>query len=312
MNVSNNNSECTLLFQVSNKTSNIALTVVYTCIGIFIITTNTALLVVLPKVKKEMTRFDRLFMLQSVVDLTVGIVLMPLEVYLINKGYPVTCLDSAIKTMVSAFTSVLSGLITFFIANDRYLLIKKNQVYDTYMTKRLIVGILTVIVSVAIFWALFALQVVRLGLAREKIWFTLTFGIFASFMLIEVNIVNILLFRHVKNAPKTLPQPNKRTSNQYRIDVSKTILIISVCLVVAYVPSIFGFVGGSIMVLLKDPTNFSSSGTKYIIYFILPTKLNSGINSLVFISRNNAFRDYVKSGLGKIFSKNEVGANDIS
>ena len=302
--------QCKLIITVTDTTNDTILTLLYSLIGIFITVSNLTLIIALPKIKATFKRFDRLFILLSAVDICVGILLMPLNIYLIHKNAPgVTCVEVGIKTLINTFTSVQSGLITCLITNDRYLLITNRKLHEEYMTTKCMTGIVLVMFAMAVSWAVVAVHVSMVAKGVGKALFFLTFSSYALIILLEIIVVNIRLRTHLRavaskcnNAEARYKGHVNRTiaEARYKGHVNRTILIISACLVIAYSPTIIGFMIGSVMTLLqKSEETPSSSAVTFLTWIILPTNLNSGLNSAIFMWRNTAFRRYLKAICGR-------------
>ena len=143
---------CTLMIPVSNRANDVILTIIYSLISLFIVTSNITLMVGLPKVKKKLTRYDRMFILLLSCDLMVGLIQMPYQIYLIHQFGVVTCIQVGIKTMLSVLLAMISGLLTFAIANDRYIFLTRERFHERFLNPICTVFIIIVMFMIAIGW----------------------------------------------------------------------------------------------------------------------------------------------------------------
>ena len=293
---------CILMITVTDHTNDIIMTIIYSLISVFTVTSNATLIVVLPKVKKQLTRFDRMFILLSSCDIMVGLIQMPYQIYLIHQIGVVTCIQVGIKTMLSISLSMTSGLITFVIINDRFLLITRNQFHGRFLNSKSTVFIVIIMVMIALGWAAIGVYVSILGEQFAKVIFFLTYGCFCGMLLIEAIVINILLFRNLRELSKSSSIHSSTNKIGYKRSVNKTIIIICIVLIGAYSPIVFSFIFGSTLRLIK--TVNQPSNTRFLTWVILPTNLNAGLNSSIFMWRKKAFRCYLKS----LFTRKEYSA----
>ena len=115
------------------------LTVLLILLCCFIILSNFTLIIVMCRKKKSLTVFDRLFILLSSCDIIVGVIVIPMKLYLLHGNTPVTCLDVFIIVLLHVAASTMSGLVICLITNDRYFLITQRRLYDGFMTKNNII-----------------------------------------------------------------------------------------------------------------------------------------------------------------------------
>ena len=286
------NDSCSFLV-ATHAGNDVMFTSLYSLLAIFIIVSNITLMVVLFKINTKLTRFDWLFLLLSTSDLMVGLILMPLQIYLIHKNDSITCIEVGVKIIVNCFTATFSGLITCLIANDRYIFMTKKKFHKQHMTSRNMMAIISVLFIICVAWAIVGLQISTQGSDSTKSLYFLCFSFFEGFILIEVVTVNIRLYLFLERVKKT-SHDNINSRCRYRSRVNRTILIISTFIVIAYTPSILGFLIGSSKSLVNNSV-YSSSSNWIVPWILLPTFLNAGINSTIFMSRNNKVLAYISA-----------------
>ena len=294
---------CNLTLTVTNHNETYVedhlLTLAYALTSIFIIFANSFVIIGLHRTKKSFTRFDCLFILLSSFDLLVGLLVLPYQIYIIYRTGELSCFEVAMKSTVCVLTSTLSGMTTCLIATDRYLSIARKSFAETHVTSSCIIKIIVIEIIISVMWCVFAVYASQQSRELPKVIFLANFAIYEGILLSAVIVINILLFRHIKNRARSLiyihgQLPDKVIKHKSR--VNKTILIISISLVIAYMPSFFGFVLASISKLQNKPTN-ASTAHKVVPWIILPTNINSGLNASIFLWRNKELRVYFRSVL---------------
>ena len=281
------------MITVADHTNDIILTIIYSLISVFTVISNTTLMVGLSKINQQFTRCDRMFILLSSYDIMVGLIQMPYQIYLIHQIGVVTCIQVGIKTMLSISLSMTSGLITFVIINDRFLLITRNEFHKRFLNSKSTVFIVVVMVMIALGWAAIGVYVSIRDEQFAKVIFFLTYGCFCGILLIEAIVINILLCKHIYQVSNCSVIQNCRSNAGYARSVSKTILIISVVLIIAYSPIVCSFVFGASRSLIK--TTVRQSHNQFLTWIVLPTNLNAGLNSAIFMWRKKKFRCYLKA-----------------
>ena len=284
---------CILMITVADHTNDTILTIIYSFISLFTVISNATLMVGLSKINQQLTRCDRMFILLSSCDIMVGLIQMPYQIYLIHQIGIVTCIQVGIKTMLSISLSMTSGLITFMITNDRFLLITRNEFHKRFLNSKSTVFIVIVMVMIALGWSATGVYVSIVGEQFTKVVYFLTYGCFCGILLLEAIVINILLCKHISKVSKCPVIQNCRSNAGCTRSVSKTILIISVVLVIAYSAISCSFVFGSSRSLIK--TTAPESHHQFLIWIILPVNLNAGLNSVIFMWRKKKFRCYLKA-----------------
>ena len=144
-------------------------------------------------------------------------------------------------------------------------------------------------------WGAFGAYVSYKGWEYGVTIFLLSYSVFASLIIIEVIYMNTLLYLYLANIPSMIKTDVIGTNIQRnRRRVNKTIIIISAVLVIAYAPMLLGYLYLSTRSLVEERA-ISMSEKNLLAWLCLPTVLNSGLNALIFMSRNTFFLNYFKS-----------------
>lgn len=270
------------------------LTAAFILLSVFIITSNLTLMIATNRIKKKLTLFDGLFLFLSAVDLLIGVVVLPLEVYLAQKGGPPTCTEVVLKVLLNVFASTMSGLIISLITNDRFLLIVKKPFYNKFMTNMNVIFIIAILAIISMVWSFFAAYVSYESWDYGVVLFFLSYSIFATSFVLEVTLVNAALYSYLSKIPIIKEENIDAHIEQNRRRVSNTIIIISAVLVIAYTPICIGYLVVSASSLInKTPITQTS---KYILVWIsIPTVLNSGLNVSIYMGRNTYYVNYFRS-----------------
>ena len=144
--------------------------------------------------------------------------------------------------------------------------------------------------------------------STEKIAiFFVSVATFEVGVLITCLVFNFLILGIVKRTTRNstlADSTNKKKTAEYRL--SRTILIISSALIVTYLPSVFGLYLTGIylkklsFIDLINKRDEMETYTKGLIWSLIFTLINSGLNATIFIARNSRMKRMYKS----IYNKN--------
>ena len=80
------------------KQNDILLTIVYILVFLFVITTNIFWVYGIIQIRNKLSRIDWLFLFLAFCNMVEGALMMPIQIYLINKRAPITCFGVGLKT----------------------------------------------------------------------------------------------------------------------------------------------------------------------------------------------------------------------
>ena len=125
---------CFTLFtpEAVQNTHGIILIIGYSIITLLVIITNTTLIIGLYRINTVFTVAQRLFILMSSMDLIIGLVFLPLQIYMIYTSERQGCGLIMVQAFVSMFFPYMSGLILLLVVVHRFFL-----VVNTRLTKKL-------------------------------------------------------------------------------------------------------------------------------------------------------------------------------
>ena len=196
---------CFTLFtpEAVNNTHGLVLITGYFVIALVVFLTNTALLVGIFKTNNVLTLAQRLFVLMSLLDLVIGLVFLPLQIYMIYIAEKQKCGLIMVQAFVSMFFPFMSGLVLLLIVVHRFFL-----VINTAFTKklanrkniRLCLALSTVFSAAMSTWYVF--QKRTADPVAHGVYY-LTAGIITTGYLLIVTLVNLKLICFLKSAAKT-------------------------------------------------------------------------------------------------------------
>ena len=297
------NKACLIVFtpDVVQNVNGTILTVIYTFSSVFITIFNVALILGLMKTKKhlpnrKLSRSNYLFIFLSSCDILIGVIHMPFKIYLNQTSTTTTCAEAGVQVFWNVFLTTLAGMTICLIALERYLYITNKPFYSRYITSSFIKIWIMIEVLVALTWSLWYTFVSQTQSNKSHGSFMFCLAIFEGFILSSVIVINIKLVRYVKERAQITEEHFDAKNAIYQKKVSKTILIISIIL----------------MIYIMSGDGGDTSMMKYVImWVIVPADLNSGINALVYILRNKDIVQFYKSLVKKRKEENTIEMNKI-
>lgn len=280
-----------------NKKNDITLTIMYTVVFLFVVIANLALLFGMIKIRRrniKTTRADFMISFVSLCDLLEGALMMPVQIYLINKTGDTSKSDVIIKTTIQIIVGTMSGTSIVLISNDRYLFLTNPKFHKKYITKSMTMIAISTQMIITILWTSAFLYVSQQNSNKQNAMILLAYGFFQSALLLEVIFINICLQRNIKCAARCTELYFNSKCTIYQNRVTKTILIISILLVIAYTPSCCGtFIAAAIN--WTGSCELISRTINLLPWIFLPSHLNSGANAAISIWRNNSLKKYYKT-----------------
>lgn len=293
-------SKCFTIFQPDGlkNPNRIILMIFFGINGAFIAIANVVLIVGLLKTKRStMTRTNKLFIILSISDLCVGLILMPLFVYQSDASQTISCLETQFYNFWSIFPLVLSGTHILVISMDRYCTVSKSNWYRKHFIDRIVLIIIATEVLISFSWAVAYYYVSRyFDLKKNGIYF-LCLAIYEITVLICVVTCNVMIRNNVHRTVSGNSSLKREDGIHgiYSKKLSKTIRFVTITWVLCYAPS--GTLLITVAFVFFYSTNLDDLRYTVIIFVwsLLPTCLNSALNSCIYISRNTKVRNYYKS-----------------
>ena len=316
MNINNNNNntsksprnhhripQCTELLnkEITGGSNGTALIIVYIVAMVFIVTSNTMFIFGLWRTKtRKLLSTQLIFLIISCSDLLAGLVFVPFQLYFIVHIPDVSCDLSIARAFWSTFPITFSGCLIMFLTIDRYSVVSKTTTHLRRASENenlVIVFIVSSLVA-SLGWSAWHCALTfttpsdmyennqRLGA------FFVSIAVFELIVLGVALIYNLRILRAVKknNEQSTVSNEMKRKSEQ---KLSKTILIIGTSLILTYSPSVLATctIGVTLLQIersqLREKRALIVQITKVLLWALILTLINSGLNATIFITRNS-------------------------
>ena len=261
-----------------------------------IITSNVSMIFGLLKVNNHLTLSKKLFICLSCSDLITGLCTLPVQTAASYLREDAECGLISAQAFFNAFPTSLSLFFLLHISFARYCTVKHANSKLATMQKR--------------FWKHFVLFEILVSFANG-FWYSLeasqtedrfhhaSFILFCSFFVVLILTMILILNGRLWNTLTTHRNFTIHNHiNEERIVKShrkavKTIIILSVILVICYMPTVFSFSVTAGFLFAKDPRS-------EFYYYLIPWSyifllLNSGINSFVIVVRDRKLRAFLKT-----------------
>ena len=272
-------------FNVVGANFSSVLVIIYGFNSAFISASNLLLIIgfYLSKRKKVFSRNDRLVLALSTIDLVIGLVQLPLQIFFILASSKIGCVAFSIRGFLVMFLPTTSAGFVLLIAVDRFMtVLHKNR---NFVKLHFVLSIVSIFVISFVLGLWYALVVTSNDLHRKSLFFLGN----ASFELVALLIVTTINVSLLVDAKKILRRLSRSKSSKSNFDkrLTHTIIIISITLVISYSPSVMAQYYIAIVMAMEDMASIPVA--KALIFWTLaPTQLNSGLNALIYISRNKS------------------------
>lgn len=292
------NSECFYVFKDPFETSSqlVALLGVLIFTMFFIIITNILLIHGLratTKNNKKLSLTKKLFVYLSSTDLFTGFVSVPFQIWMLIISKDASCTQTAIQAFVNAFTPALAMFTLLSISATRYLSVAQPNFYREHVRHPKVTIVLVLQAAAALgltIWYVVATQ----SNTHHLLGIFLIFVTFLCFGTIGTAVVvNFRLFFFLKKHNEhSMIVRGRETNAAYQTEVAKTLLLISLVLVLCYLPNGIAFSIVGYHVFRGDSQ--SDTYNYYVPWAHVPMLLNAGFNSLIYIRRNKNIYFYYK------------------
>lgn len=288
------NETCVKIFKKNfSATLNVLLLLtVYVCAIVFILFSNILMIIGTIKLNKHLSLSKKLFLCQSFSDLVTGILTVPIQIGMVINGSKSNCTLVSIQAFFNAFSPSLSMMLLMVISLFRYALITKNSKAMKLTSPSAVKFILIIQVLISLCYACWYCYISRLTRQLHHVIFLIFSSVYVICIVTGMIVINLRLLFHINKTSKNSALRQNSNIVQYHTKATKTILIITVVAILCYLPLIvlFPFVG--FLIVTNDPRSH------YYNYMLpwahAPIVYNSGINSIVYISRNGGVLKYIK------------------
>ena len=290
--------ECAvLIYQKDANARKKLLILVYASLIPLIISVNLLSIFGIIKTKRnKLTSSHIVFLTLFASDLTIGIVQLPIHIYLTWKASDRTCFEIELGGFFMTFLLCLSGTILCVISIDRYITVAHNKYYKRFVTRKLLMAIIIFVTLISFLWAI--LDAIFKGtvdiLKLAKLYIALS--AYAGAIIVIIIISNLALLKNVK-----LKRQNSFIQQAYHSSLPKTIAIILAIVVFTYLPIIiFLNIAAYSFINYKETQFIRKIGNELIQnligndlpWVLISCQLNAILNSVVYLVRNNRMRRY--------------------
>ena len=287
--LTNSFSKCYTYFRGKDENvGNIILSVIYAVLIPLIIGVNLFSIFGIIKIKRNKFLSSQiLFITLFLCDLTVGVVQLPMLLYVKWKPNDPTCLEIQFGFLSGMFQVHMSANILCAISIERYINVVHNRYYKSILTKKVLTIIIILATLISTAWALFtALYVTDQDTAKKaKLYFSAS-AYEAMILLIGV-ILNFSLLRNVKRRIKKSAVHQTLDSS-----LTKTISIILAALVIGYLPLLIVLsIAAYMFIGVTDKQPIKETGST-LLWVLLPTQINAVFDSGIYFARNSRMRRY--------------------
>ena len=280
--------QCAVLIYQDANPRNKILIVVYASLIPLIISVNLLSIFGIIKTKRnKFTSSEILFLTLFLNDLTIGVIQLPIHIYLTWKASDQTCFEVELGGFSMTFLLLLSGTILCGISVDRYITVAHNKYHKKFVTKKLLTIIILCVTLnsflCATLDAIFKGRVEIVKLAKLYIALSAYTGVVLSIS----SILNLALLKYVK-----LKRQNSSIKQAQDSSLTKTIAIILAIAVVTYLPIIIFLNIAAYWFINSKDTKFLQKIGNDLLWVLISCQSNALLNSVVYLGRNNRIRRY--------------------
>ena len=279
--------ECALLI-FANARNKLLILVYAILIPLIIIANFLSIFGIIKTKRKKFTSSQILFLALFVSDLTIGVVQLPINIYLNWKASDQTCFEAQLGGFCTIFLICLSGTISCVISIDRYITVVHNKYHKRFVTRKLLTIIIICVTLTSLLWATLdamfkgGLQIVKLA----QLYIALS--AYTGSILAISTVLKLALLKYVK-----ITRKNSSIKQAQDSGLTKTIAIILAIAVVTYLPLV-------IFLNIAAYSFFNPKNIKFIqkigndfLWVLIFCQSNAILNSAVYLVRSSRTRRYI-------------------
>lgn len=297
--------KCTELLntEITSGPNGTALIIVYIFSMVFIVVSNSMFVFGLWRTINTKNLFSSqiIFLVISFSDLLAGLVFVPIQLYFIVHIPDVSCNLSITRAFWSTFPITLSGCLIMFLTIDRYSVVSRTRLNRANNDAKLVILYIILSLMASLGWASWhtgitsTVQRDMMVINQRTALFFISIATFELVVLGVSLVFNVLILRAVKrnNEQSSVSDTIKRASEQ---KLSKTITIIGTSLILTYIPSVVAtyIIGITLQQMerseLLGKRSLVIQITGALLWALILTLFNSGLNAAIFIWRNSRIR----------------------
>ena len=237
--------------------------------------------------RKNFTSTQILFLTLFLSDITIGVVQIPIQIYIKWGSSNPSCFQTQLNAFLRAFPVSMSGTILCIISIDRYMNVVYNAFHKRIVTKRLLAIVFILVVLISAMWGTLDAQLKTETHVTKAAHFYIALSAYTGTILATGVVFNVALLRNVK-------QKTQHSSVQQALDArfTNTIAIIVFVMVTAYLPLliVFSFAGYA----LNHPADRKSIQKKgaNVLWTMISPQINAVLNSVIYVARNSRMKRY--------------------
>ena len=285
---------CTTVFDWNIKFSEsqkILVSVLFSATILLILTTNGVLILVMVKFKQLKTAQSYFIVLLSFSDLVLGAVTVPLSVLCVTNSIQ-RCFTYLTYETVSIINGRFSAYMTFLIALDRYIRINPNLTPTSRFCQWLKSNQGSIAMVILCLVTSFFRGLMITAKIERKMFISI-FGIIEFLALLTMLALYIRIYCKVRSVVETSVVWNESIDGEkpgYFKHLSKTVFVIVSVLCICYLPFM---VANIVMILSKRSEGVPSKVQFWWAIALNFTYLNSGLNAVIIIARQETLREFV-------------------
>ena len=281
--------QCIALFQTNDANAkNILLTIIYGTLIPSIIGVNLLLIVGITKTKrKKFTSSQILFLTLFFNDLTIGVLQLPIQIYLLWKSRTPICLEVQLSAFSMAFPVCMSGNTLCAITIDRYLTVVHNRLYKRIVTNKSLIVTISLVVLTSLIWATLDALFREIDSTKKLAITYIALSGYAGTVLGFTCILNVALLRNVKQKTR-----NSFIHQKLDSSLTKTITLILALMVVTYFPAITTINVAAYAFISSRDKQFILQKANDFVWALIPIQINAVLNSIIYFTRNSRMRNY--------------------
>lgn len=260
----------------------------------------------------------------SVGDILTALVYIPTHIINVNVSLDVPCNGLGIEQFFTIFLGTSATILTTIICMDRYIFISRpcqrmlsspsspsNQ--RRHSTRKIFIVYCIVTYSISFSFSITAYQNITLNNSyRSSLKYSILSFVIYTVMLLASLVFNTLLIRYVYNRAKEIKTLGiGQTSYQYK--ATKTVLMISGVQILTIMPWIICL--AAVAAYKFSQTRYQRKTNKIIYMYIwlkMPLFLNSFMNAVVFIRRDQRLVKFYRDFFSRIIKRSVRNENSIS
>ena len=264
------------------------MTITYASLIPLIVSANLLLIFGIIKTKRNKFMSSQiLFLALFMSDLTLGVVQLPIQIYLLqNSGVP-TCFEFQLNAFTIAFPIFMSGIILLVISADRYIKVIHSEYHKRTITNKSLKIIINLIIFTSFILATLDTHVRTTLEIRKLAILCIAMSAYTGISLANGVALNIVLLKKVKEKTNDLSIPQELNSR-----LTKTISMIIGIMVAAYLPFIIALNIAAYAFYNETDKHFILKTINGLYLTLLPIQINAVLNSIFFFTRNSRIRRY--------------------